>query len=126
MNHLDGTTQEALQALSHCALTCHSMALVHCLEMGGAHTHPPHLRLMLDCASVCTTTAELAGHKSQFHTQMAALCAVICETCAEACAALGDMEDCVAACQRCAAHCRTLARAAHAEALDKGASHAPS
>lgn len=126
MNQLSEQARAALQALAHCHVTCHSMALVHCLEMGGEHARPQHLRLMLDCATICGTTAEFVAHKSQFHTQLSALCVEVCETCAEDCEKLGQMEDCVSACRECAKHCRELARSDHAAALDQGATHAPS
>lgn len=123
MHQLSHQTQDALKSLSQCAITCHSMALVHCLELGGEHARPQHLRLMLDCATVCAATAELVAHKSQFHTQICSLCVEICETCAGNCEKLGQMEDCVSACRNCATHCRELARSDHA--LDQGATHTP-
>lgn len=125
MHHLSQQTEEGLKALTHCAVTCHSMALVHCLELGGEHAKPQHLRLMLDCATICATTAELVSHKSQYHTQIAALCVDVCDTCAEECEKLGGMEDCVTACRNCARHCVALARPAHAAELEQGANHPP-
>lgn len=126
MHQLDSKAHEALEALAHCSLTCHSMALVHCLELGGEHARPQHVRLMLDCAKICATTAELLAHKSQFHTQIAALCVEICETCGEDCEKLGQMEECVSACRACAEKCREISRSEHAAALGHGATHAPS
>lgn len=126
MHQLSEQAHEALEDLAHCSLTCHSMALVHCLELGGAHARPQHIRLMLDCAEICATTADFVAHKSQFHTQLCSLCVEICETCAEACGKLGQMEECVAACLACAESCRVMARPEHAAQLDEGAVHSPS
>lgn len=126
MNQLSQQTQQALQSLAHCSSTCQSMALVHCLEMGGEHARPQHLRLMLDCSEICATTATFLAHKSQFHAQLCALCVDICETCAEDCQKLGQMEECVAACRDCATICRELSRADHAAAIEQGAAHPPS
>ncbi len=125
MNQLSQQVRDAIKALQHCHATCHSMALTHCLEKGGAHARPQHLRLMLDCAAICAFTADALGRKSQFHAPFAALCADVCETCAEACAALGDMEDCVAACRDCARLCRELSRPEQAETLARASRRAP-
>jgi hypothetical protein len=125
MNQLSQQTQAAIQALQHCHAVCQSMAMTHCLEKGGAHARPQHLRLMLDCAGSCALTADALGRKSQFHTRFSGLCADICETCAEDCIALGDMEDCVAACRDCARVCRELSRPGHAEILEVASRLAP-
>jgi hypothetical protein len=117
MNQLSHQTRAAIKALQHCHAMCHSMALTHCLEMGGEHARPQHLRLMLDCAGICAFTADALGRKSQFHTRFAMLCAEVCETCAADCAALGGMEDCVQACNDCARLCREISRPEHAEVL---------
>jgi len=115
MNQLSRQAQEAIAALQSCHATCHSMALTYCLEKGGEHGRPQHLRLMLDCAAFCALTADALGRKSQFHNAIAALCAQICRTCGEDCEKLGGMEDCVRACRDCAARCTEIAR--HAEML---------
>ena len=117
MNQLSQEARQGIEALQHCHATCHAMAMIHCLEMGGEHARPQHLRLMLDCAGLCAFTADALGRKSQFHTRFAALCAEVCETCAEDCAALGGMEECVKACRDCARLCRELSRPEQAEIL---------
>jgi hypothetical protein len=117
MNQLSQQTRTTIQALQQCHSMCHSMALTHCLEMGGEHARPQHLRLMLDCAGICAFTADALGRKSQFHTRFAGQCAEVCETCAEDCAALGDMEECVQACRDCARICREISRPEQSEIL---------
>jgi hypothetical protein len=126
MNNLSRQAREAISALQHCSATCSSMAMIHCLELGGAHARPQHLRLMLDCAGFCAFTAEALGRKSQFHTRFAALCSEVCETCGKDCAALGQMDDCVQACRDCAALCRGLARDDHREILEAASATPPS
>jgi hypothetical protein len=86
------------------------MAMIHCLETGGDHVRPQHFRLMMDCAIVCESAADLMSHKSQFHHQLCGLCAEVCEACAADCEKLDGMEDCVAACRACAASCGAMAR----------------
>src|SRR5882757_5948372 len=126
MNQISRQVCEAIKALQHCHATCLSMAMVHCLEMGGEHARPQHLRLMLDCAGLCAFTADAFGRKSQFHNRFAALCARVCETCEKDCAALGGMEDCVQACRECARLCTEVARLDHAEILEMASQFAPS
>ena len=45
-----------MTALADCHIQCLSMAMTHCLEMGGEHSRPQHLRLMMDCAAMCALT----------------------------------------------------------------------
>ena len=126
MNQLSQQIRDTIQALQHCHATCSSMAMTHCLEMGGEHARPQHLRLMLDCAALCAFTADALGRKSQFHNRFAQLCAEVCETCEQDCAALGQMEACVQACRDCARLCSEVARMDHAEILDMASKLPPS
>jgi hypothetical protein len=126
MNHLSRQVLDTIQALQKCHALCSSMAMTHCLEMGGEHARPQHLRLMLDCAGLCALTADALGRKSQFHNRLAQLCAEVCETCEKDCAALDGMEDCVQACRYCAHLCTEVARLDHAEILGKASQQAPS
>jgi len=126
MKHLSQQTADAITALQHCHAICSSMAMTHCLEMGGEHARPQHLRLMLDCAALCAFTADALGRKSQFHTRFAALCAEVCETCEKDCEALGDMDDCVQACRSCVILCQEVARLDHREILEMASSLPPS
>ena len=125
MNQFSQQTRAVIMALQQCHTVCHSMAMTYCLEMGGEHARPQHLRLMLDCAGMCAFTADALGRKSQFHTRFAALCAEVCETCAEDCAALGGMEECVETCRDCARLCREISRPEQAEILDMASRLAP-
>lgn len=117
MNQLSRQVRDTIQALQHCHATCQSMAMTHCLEMGGEHARPQHLRLMLDCAAFCAFTADALGRKSQFHNRFAQLCAEVCDTCKQDCAALGQMEECVQACHDCSRLCTEVARLEHADIL---------
>ena len=110
MEHLDQQIADTIDVLQQCHAICSSMAMTHCLEMGGEHARPQHLRLMLDCAGLCAFTADALGRESQFTGSFAALCADVCEICEKDCEALGDMEECVEACSACVAHCRQIAR----------------
>lgn len=100
---------ECIDACLNCHKTCLGLAMTHCLEEGGKHVKPQHFRMMIDCASICATTADFMLHKSQFYRELCGLCATVCAACAEDCARLDGMEDCVAACRRCAETCRAMA-----------------
>ena len=126
MRNLSSQVADAIKSLQQCHAICSSMAFTHCLEMGGEHTRPQHLRLMMDCAALCAFTADALGRKSQFHNRFAALCADVCETCEKDCEALQDMEECVRACRDCALRCRDIARLDHKDILDKASQHPPS
>jgi hypothetical protein len=118
MNQFSLQVREAISRLAHCHSTCLSMAMTHCLETGGEHSRPQHLRLMLDCAVMCAATADLLSHKSQFHNRICAMCAEVAETCAADCERIGDMEECVHACRQVAASCTEIAKLDHAEILE--------
>jgi hypothetical protein len=102
-------TDGCIDACLACHKPCLGMAMTHCLEAGGEHISPQHFRLMVDCAAICATAADLMSHKSQFHKQMCGLCAEVCDTCADDCERLDGMEACVEACRTCAARCREMA-----------------
>jgi hypothetical protein len=117
MNNFSQQIRDTMAALQHCHNTCLSMAMTHCLEIGGEHSRPQHLRLMLDCAALCAATEDFLARKSQFHNRICALCAEVAQTCAEDCARLGDMEACVEACRKVTAACTEAAKLDHAEIL---------
>ncbi len=97
-----------IEACSHCHATCLHTATTHCLEVGGKHVEATHFRLMMDCAEICQTSANLQLSGSSYHVALCAICADICEDCAKSCVEVGEMEDCVQACNDCAASCRKM------------------
>jgi hypothetical protein len=109
---LDASTLRCVDDCLACYSTCRSMAANHCLEHGGEHVYPPHMRLMLACAELCRAAADLMLLSSPHHTRLCAVCAEACEDCAQSCEALGDMQACVQACRRCARSCSEMAREA--------------
>lgn len=94
---------------------CHNICLqtiAHCLQKGGQHAEPSHIRLLMDCVEICQTSANFMLRNSPLHTQTCAVCADVCEQCADICEQMGDdkvMMDSAAACQRCAESCREMA-----------------
>lgn len=104
--------------MEHCIANCtetHQICLEtvsYCLGKGGKHAEAKHLRLLLDCAQICTTSADYMIRKSEMHGRTCGLCADVCKRCAEACDAFGDdpqMKRCAEACRRCVQSCREMA-----------------
>lgn len=108
-HHISSEMQSCIDACLDCYKTCTSMAMSHCLEMGGEHTVPKHFRLMLACAEICRTSAHFMLIGSEHHRHVCRECAKICAECADDCERVGDMDDCVAACRRCAESCSRMA-----------------
>lgn len=126
MSPYSSQIEDCIRHLMHCHRACLGTATTHCLEMGGDHARPQHLRLMLDCAAICQATADALLRKSQFHTRLCELAADVCDTCAADCETLGGMEDCVIACRTCAEACRVAARTEHAQTLAQASRTPPS
>jgi hypothetical protein len=126
MDRLSHQTEATIAALLRCHSVCLSTAMTRQLEEPTNGSRPQHIRLMMDAAVVCASTAQLLAHKSQFQTRACAFTADICETCAKDCAQLDGFDDCLEACELAAALCREKARPAHAEILEMASRLPPS
>jgi hypothetical protein len=71
-------------------------ATIHRLELGGMHTEPRHLRLVLECTDIC-------------------------RACTKNCQDIGDMDDCVRACERGAESCEQMAAGGGGRQAQQGA-----
>ena len=107
--HTDATMQDCISTCLDCYQTCLSMAMNHCLEVGGKHVEKAHFTLMMACAEICRTSAHFMLMGSPDHKETCRACAEICERCADDCERIGDMDACVAACRACAESCRRMA-----------------
>ena len=90
-------SQEMLDCIQNC-LDCHRACVQtvgYCLEVGGPHSEPAHIRLMLDCAEICQTSANFMMRGSDLQHATCAACAEICRACWEECRAMagGDVRD---------------------------------
>jgi hypothetical protein len=67
----------------HCIEVCFRLpkaclqTVPYCLQMGGHHAKPNHIRLMLDCAEVCQTSANFMLRGSDLH---AYTCGRVCRS----------------------------------------------
>lgn len=108
------TTEEMARCIRLCQ-DCHVLCVQmigHCLELGGRHAAPDHIRLLMDCAQICTTTADYMARESSLHDRMCGLCSEMCRLCAESCEHItGDdqmVKQCAEMCRRCAASCTQM------------------
>jgi hypothetical protein len=67
------------------------------------------MRLMLNCAEICQTSANFMLSNSAFSSQICKVCAEICDACAKSCEQVGGMEECARVCRECAESCRQMA-----------------
>ncbi|MEK0082532.1 four-helix bundle copper-binding protein [Benzoatithermus flavus] len=100
-----GCIEECLR----CYQVCLTEASQHCLEAGGKHVEPAHLRLMLACAEACRASAHVMLLGVPEHKHSCAACAALCEACTRSCEQVGEMQECVEACRACAESCRRMA-----------------
>ena len=116
---MDGNTHSMVdERMRACIDECHNChdscaeTVTHCLQMGGEHAEASHIRLLLDCAEICQTSANFMLRMSDFHAQTCGVCADVCEQCAQDCERFGDdeiMQQCSKACRSCAESCREMA-----------------
>lgn len=104
-------TTDCHDTCQHCHDVC-LQAIAHCLRQGGAHAEEAHLRLLMDCAEICQTSAHFLLRESELHAVTCRACAEICERCAEDCERFGaddeQMRPCAEACRACAESCRAM------------------
>lgn len=117
-----GHSEQMLVCIQNCQ-DCHRaclQTLAYCLDLGGRHAEPAHLRLMIDCAEICQTSANFMIRASDLHGHTCAACAAVCARCAEDCERMSDdlrMKACADTCRHCAESCNRMA----AEVLAAGA-----
>ncbi|AFE03787.1 hypothetical protein COCOR_00926 [Corallococcus coralloides DSM 2259] len=101
------------ECIDHC-MACHRVCLetlADCLEWGGRPAEPGHLRLLMDCADICDTSARFMLRGSDLHSRTCFACAEVCAACATACEETGGegpMKACADACRRCEESCRGM------------------
>ena len=105
----DADMEVCIENCTECHRICLE-AVTHCLRRGGAHSQPELIRLLLDCAQICQTSADFMIRNSELHQQTCAVCAHVCAHCANVCAGLGSadpqMQECADICAQCAESCR--------------------
>lgn len=113
MNLIDPEVRRCIDECVRCHEVC-SSTIPYCLEQGGPYAAVEHITLMLDCASICQTSADFMLRGSDEHARLCAVCATICQRCAEDCDRFaGDdvMQACAVSCRQCADSCEHMAAA---------------
>ncbi|HEV8604353.1 MAG TPA: four-helix bundle copper-binding protein [Tepidisphaeraceae bacterium] len=106
--------QQCIQNCRDCQRIC-MLTLTHCFARGGEMAEATHLRLLMDCAEMCQTSANFMLRVSDLHPYTCAVCAQVCEHCKQSCERFGQSDQlqlCADACQRCADSCHYMAQAA--------------
>lgn len=111
-HHMMDDMTRCIQLCQDCHALCIQM-IGHCLKLGGRHAAPDHIRLLMDCAQICTVTADYMARGSSFHDRTCVLCSEICRLCAESCEQLRRddqlIKQCADMCRRCAESCERMA-----------------
>jgi len=104
--------EQCIENCTRCHRICLETAARHFRGEGGAGEVPEtHIRLLLDCAEICQTSANFMLRGSDLHMRTCAVCAEVCDRCAEDCERMGDdetMRRCAEACRRCEDACTEL------------------
>ena len=114
-HHQDHAVSDDMEQCINNCLGCHRICeetAAYCTQMGGKHAEATHLRLLLDCAQICITSADFMTRLSDLHPQVCGVCAQACTHCAESCEQFGDdaqMKECAETCRRCAESCQQMA-----------------
>jgi hypothetical protein len=110
-------SREMHNCIQYCRLSLDRCLYSYCLLLGELGPDAPPMRLLLDTADLSRVAADLILRGSILQSQIGALCAVACEQCAESLSSLpqdAHVQDCIAACRRCARACRQLTTASQA------------
>lgn len=112
-NH-DPYGEQLLVCIQNCQ-DCHRaclQTLVYCMDQGGPHAEPSHLRLLMDCADICAVSAAFMLRASDLHAYTCGASAEVCRRCADDCARMGDdprMKALADTCRHCAESCAAMA-----------------
>ena len=118
-------SEQMLLCIQNCQ-DCHRaclQTLTYCMQQGGRHARPDHLRLLMDCAEICLVSANFMLRASDLHAHTCAACAEVCRRCAADCAQMGDdtrMKALADTCRHCADSCAARAGPALAGATTGG------
>ncbi len=110
-HEMNAVEQECINACLESHRMCTEI-VAYCLGMGGKHADPNHIRLLLDCAQICQTSADYMIRESPLHPMVCGICAQVCDLCAEDCESFDDskMRGCASICRQCATACHSMAQ----------------
>ncbi|WP_261567960.1 four-helix bundle copper-binding protein [Frankia gtarii] len=117
MQHTEMINENMRKAIDEC-MSCSALCeetISYCMDMPGTMMDAANLRLMMDCAAVTRTCADLMCRMSPFHSEMCAMCARVCGACAEMCEKMprdDQLARLARACRACMDSCNAMVGAA--------------
>lgn len=110
--------QLCIKDCTECGNICEE-TISYCLQQGGRHVEPHHMKLLIDCAEICRASQNFMLRNSTFSAAICTVCGDVCTQCADSCAQFtGDtmMQDCAEVCRRCASSCQRMVESMRAKA----------
>lgn len=103
--HMHECIETCLRTHQECTET-----LQYCIQRGGEHVDPHHLKLMQSCIEICSAAAKFMMLQSPYHQVLCEVCAQICRACAKDCGLMNDdtMSRCAEVCLECAESCESM------------------
>ncbi|HSH66161.1 MAG TPA: four-helix bundle copper-binding protein [Bacteroidia bacterium] len=98
---------QLISMLAECADACYKCSTA-CLDEKDVQKMTQCIRLDMDCAQICQTTAAFISRGSDHTKHLMKECAEICSRCAQECAKHSNMEHCkicAETCKKCAEMC---------------------
>lgn len=101
--------KKIIEVCMACAALCNHCA-TSCLEETDTKMMARCIQLDMECAALCSTTAQLLSLGSLHATALAKLCATACEECADECSKHTNThcQECATACKMCAEACKNV------------------
>lgn len=103
--------QDCIDQCRNCEQVC-LQTIQYCISAGGSHVEQGHVNALLDCATLCRTSAETMIRHSALIPMVCGTCAAACTSCAESCESFGSdnaMQACAAECRTCSESCQSMA-----------------
>ena len=110
MTQISQQMRTCIDTCLDCSAICQE-TIMHCLQRGGRHADPNHLRLLMDCSHICQTSGSFMLRSSNFYWQLCGICADVSNQCAQSCEQLSDdqqMKDCAEVCRRTSQLCQQM------------------
>lgn len=101
--------EDLIRILWECATICEHCNMA-CLEEKDLQKLVMCIRLNMDCAEICRSTAVLLSRGSDHMQHLMQECIEVCEACADECEKHSHMQhckECADACRQCAEACRS-------------------
>ena len=100
--------QSLINLINECAQACNNCATA-CLNEEDVQMLTSCIRLDVDCADICRTTAAFLERSSDNSDVVLSVCALICDNCGDECEKHSHMKHCkicAEVCRQCAESCR--------------------